>query len=277
VPWEFTEDVEVFAELAWELLAAHPVENTITLTVIENLRADQQPASGPTLFGWYDHATIRAAVSLTPPHNLVLTVVPDATLDELVDSLRERRLVLPGVRGEAAIAERFAQAWADGILVQAIPDVRQRLYALGVLGVPPAVAGRARRAHRADAELVVEFFTDFHTECHDAQADSERTARERVDGGFVWLWEVDGAVTSMAACNRTVAGIARVGPVYTPPEHRKRGYGTAVTAECTRDALVRGAGNVVLFTDLANPTSNAIYQQIGYRPVRDDVAIRFIG
>lgn len=79
----------------------------------------------------------------------------------------------------------------------------------------------------------------------------------------------------MAGRNRAAAGVARVGPVYTPPEQRRQGYGAAVTAACTSDALDRGASDVVLFTDLANPTSNAIYQQIGYRPLCDHLVITF--
>jgi predicted GNAT family acetyltransferase len=82
--------------------------------------------------------------------------------------------------------------------------------------------------------------------------------------------------SAIAARNRTAAGVARVAPVYTPPEQRRHGYGTAVTAACTRDALGQDAEHVVLFTDLANPTSNAIYQQIGYRPVRDQQVIHFV-
>jgi predicted GNAT family acetyltransferase len=79
----------------------------------------------------------------------------------------------------------------------------------------------------------------------------------------------------MAARNQAAAGVARLGPVYTPIEHRRRGFGAAVTFACTRDALENGADQVVLFTDLANPTSNAIYQQIGYRPIRDSQIILF--
>ncbi len=79
----------------------------------------------------------------------------------------------------------------------------------------------------------------------------------------------------MAGRNKTAAGVARVGPVYTPIGHRRRGYGAAVTEACTRVALERDTQDVVLFADLSNPTSNAIYQQIGYRPLRDHLVIDF--
>ncbi|MEV4678910.1 GNAT family N-acetyltransferase, partial [Actinomadura sp. NPDC049382] len=69
--------------------------------------------------------------------------------------------------------------------------------------------------------------------------------------------------------------VARIAPVYTPDEHRRRGYGAAVTAAATRAALDVGAEDVVLFTDLANPTSNGVYRRIGYRPVEDRVVLSF--
>jgi predicted GNAT family acetyltransferase len=80
----------------------------------------------------------------------------------------------------------------------------------------------------------------------------------------------------MASRNVTVAGVSRIGPVYTPPASRRHGYGAAVTAACTQDALDRGARQVVLFTDEANPTSNGIYQQLGYRALDERVILRFV-
>jgi predicted GNAT family acetyltransferase len=73
----------------------------------------------------------------------------------------------------------------------------------------------------------------------------------------------------MAATTPAVAGMARITPVYTPPEHRGRGYGAAVTLAVSRAAQEAGAAHVLLFTDLTNSTSNRLYQRIGYRPVSD--------
>jgi predicted GNAT family acetyltransferase len=69
--------------------------------------------------------------------------------------------------------------------------------------------------------------------------------------------------------------MVRVGPVYTPPEHRGLGYAGAVTATVSRAALDAGACEVVLFTDLANPVSNALYRRIGYQPVSDRAVLSF--
>jgi predicted GNAT family acetyltransferase len=89
------------------------------------------------------------------------------------------------------------------------------------------------------------------------------------------LWLHDRRPVSMAMVRPTVAGVARIGPVYTPDADRGHGYGSAVTAAAARTALATGARDVVLFTDLANPVSNSIYRRIGFRPVSDWLAIEF--
>jgi len=106
--------------------------------------------------------------------------------------------------------------------------------------------------------------------------DVESYARASISDRRLLLWDDEaGAPVSLAGRTPPAASVSRLAPVYTPPESRRRGYGAAVTAACTRDALDRGAEHVVLFTDLANPTSNAIYQRIGYRPMSDRRVIRF--
>lgn len=91
----------------------------------------------------------------------------------------------------------------------------------------------------------------------------------------IWLWEHHaGRVASLAGRTTAAAGVTRVAPVYTPPEHRRRGYATTITARCSQEGLRRGAQGVVLLTDLGNSTSNAIYQQIGFRPKSDRHIVR---
>jgi GNAT superfamily N-acetyltransferase len=271
--WDFTDEAGVFAAHAHELLVADPTANTITLTVLENIRAGNLASS--TLFGWYSDHSVRGAVSFTPPHDLVLSVVPTDTVEALVAGLRDRSVSVPGVRGERFIAELFAARWAHVTGAGWQTQVRQRLYELGSLVSPDGVPGLARRASDADLAIGTRFFAEFQAECHDSGDDPEAMIRNRIVAGLLWLWENDGEVTSMAARNRIAAGVARVGPVYTPPNHRRHGYGAAVTAACSADAGQAGAARIVLYTDLANPTSNAIYQRLGYRPVRDEVVIAF--
>jgi predicted GNAT family acetyltransferase len=146
-----------------------------------------------------------------------------------------------------------------------------RLYRLDAVIPPQTVQGRARRAALADKALIMQWLAQFHDEAtpDNPAEDVAVVVERRLAHAETWLWCVDGAPVSLAGCTRPAAGLARVGPVYTPLQHRRYGYGAAVTAHASQAALDAGAAQVALYADLANPTSNAIYQRIGYLPDHD--------
>src|SRR5262249_1260488 len=100
-------------------------------------------------------------------------------------------------------------------------------------------------------------------------------ARDKLGYGGVLVWEAGGVPVSIACVTRQVAGMIRVGPVYTPREARGHGYASAVTAAASQRAPGAGAGEGLPYPDLANPVSNSIYQRIGYRPVEDRALLVF--
>jgi predicted GNAT family acetyltransferase len=131
-------------------------------------------------------------------------------------------------------------------------------------------------ATSADLDLLTGWFTQFAHEVGDQVISVERAVSDRLSYGGLTLWEVDGAPVSMAGITRLLEGDGiRVAPVYTPKELRGRGYAGAVTTAVCRDAFDRGAREVSLFTDVANPTSNALYQRLGFRPLGDRVVFHF--
>jgi predicted GNAT family acetyltransferase len=283
--WKFTDDVDSFAREAAPLLRRDPVANTVPLTVLGHLQ-DAGPAelaaAAPIVLGWYadtDRASgeARGAVVMTPPFELLLAVVPDDTVESLATALRSADVTVPGVNGTSDLVDRFSEIWLSGTTLRSETRLRMRLYALTSLVPPPHPApGRARLAVEDDTERAVAWFHAFHDEVGAHEPGVEASVRTRIADRRMWLWDdEEGTPVSLAARQRTAAGVARVGPVYTPPDQRGRGYGAAVTAACTADAL-SDAEQVVLFTDLANPTSNSIYQQIGFRPVVDRRVVAFV-
>jgi predicted GNAT family acetyltransferase len=182
--------------------------------------------------------------------------------------------------GTADAAGRFADSWTAGTALRTELAMSQRFYTLDDLRPPdPSPPGGARPAVEADLDVLMDWLVAFHRESEASEASPQREIyRHRVELGLIWLWQDEqGNPVSMAARNVTVAGVSRIGPVYTPPTARRHGYGAAATAACTRDALDSGARQVVLFTDEANPTSNGIYQRIGFRPLDQRVILRFVG
>ena len=278
--WTLTDDVETFEAAASGFLRSRPTEHTVLLTVTAALRENGKTAwgDGPPCFGWWTGAqgAVGGACVRTPPRPLLLSPLPAAAAASLA-ALWDPAEPPPGVTADLATAWAFADAWRDRTGASVSVSRNIRLYRLGTLRQPdPMPAGRARVGTAADRELLVRWYEAFAANLGGSEIlRADRQVDDRLGYGGLTLWEVDGTPVSMAGVTRTVAGTARVAPVYTPAGLRGRGYAGAATAAVSRAALDAGAEEVVLFTDLANPTSNALYRRIGYEPVVDRVALDF--
>lgn len=278
-------DPEDFWNAAGPIYESDPIRHTIPLTVITGLRAEyRQPqnASGqisdvygtkPLLVTITEHGETVGAAYCTPPWPLGVSGVTIDHIPALAEFLRDIGVELAGVSGPCEVADAFAEKWGSSTTAA----MRMRCYRLAEL-IPPDVPGSMRLAQAEDIPLLEAWEAAFF---HDAQMPVGRPNHRRqivqslALGNAHGLWHDDGVVRSMARASAQLHGMSRVGMVYTPPEHRRRGYGAAVTAAVSQWALDQGARDVVLFTDLDNPTSNSIYQKIGYRPVYDAVEYRF--
>lgn len=189
MPWEITDDVEVYAERVWQLLAADPAGNTIALTVIETVRAGRRWSDEAMVFGWHDDGRVSGAVSMTPPYGLLLAVVPEGSVDELAAELHARAVFVPDVHGEAGIVDRFVAAWIANTSLRVATTMRLRLYALSALRAPtPSPAGRARRARSDDLAIAARWWTAFHGETGGPVIDPEPVVRNRIGNGLLWVW-----------------------------------------------------------------------------------------
>jgi RimJ/RimL family protein N-acetyltransferase len=276
-----TADTAGFLAAAGDFLRADPARNTVMLSVTEDLLL-KAAAPGETLFGWWqpDGDQVRAAFMHTPDYPLLLSRVsgPAATAlarDLTADSGTGRRI--PGVNVGQERADAFAAAWRDRTGDVVAVYRRMRLFRLGELIPPrPWPEGTARLAAGTERDLLARWFGAFAREVGDPPGqDHSQAAAGRLAYGGITVWEAGGVPVSVAGRTRAVAGMVRVGPVYTPPELRGRGYAGAATAAVSQAALDAGLREVVLYTDLANPTSNALYQRLGYRPVEDRVVLSF--
>jgi predicted GNAT family acetyltransferase len=260
-------DPREFVSVAGGFLAADPFSTTVIGVRVDGVLSGLHSVSNGDVWAAVADDDVVVGVAMrTPPHPLVLSRMPNAAAVELARALAKMGPLLE-VNGEAAAATAFAAAWADA--AGSVVDASMRLYRLGVLQVPD-VDGSARVAVSADAEFVSDWLMAFHAEAArnhptDHLAD---LVKRRIGAGQLWFWVTDEPV-SLAGLSAPANGVSRVGPVYTPPAFRRHGYGSAATAHASQAALDAGADHVVLYTDLANPTSNAIYQALGYVPDHD--------
>jgi uncharacterized protein len=272
--------VTAFLERAGDLLRAREAEHNLILGLSAALVRDPRAfGSDPYLATVEEGGRVVAAALRTPPHNLVLSETDDVRacgalagdVAGLDDSLR-------GVLGSPAATEAFRQEWRELTCRGAWLAGSQRIYCADAVSLPDGVPGSVRPYAEPDRELTLAWLGAFFAEAiGDTSVEGpESTLEHRLAdpaGGFV-LWD-DGGPVALAGFGGPTPNGVRVGPVYTPPERRRRGYGTALTAELTRSLLAGGRRFCFLFTDLANPTSNAIYLRIGYRPVTDVEEWRF--
>lgn len=269
------ESVEEFRAIAEPLYRRDPVANTIELTL---LRAGSLPDDSLLMTVWDDGTSVGAALQ-TPPYPLACNGIPTRTMNAVAGKLVEWRPDLTGVRGVRSSAVAFADAWRTIAGRAGKIDTEERLYRLGTLRPPNDVAGTARLATNDDRGRLVEwvelFFAETFSRRDEGAGDRFVANAQRVGDRFI-LWEVDGEPVSTAMLRAPAFGVSRIGPVFTPRNRRGHGYGSAVTAAAAQLAHRSGTPEVVLFADLANPTSNAIYQRIGFEAVVESVRIDFV-
>jgi RimJ/RimL family protein N-acetyltransferase len=263
--WIVEKDLSAYVERVLPWLERSPVWNTVPATVLLTRRDGTINSPDPWLAWLDDGAGAVAGVALrTPPRGLLIPPLPDGAAAGLAEVAPPE---LPSAAGPTSQVAEFTAAYAARAGATARPGEHLRLYELPELVPPPAPPGTARVAEAADAALCDRWFVEFMAETG-VQGDNDPDATRRVIAqGRLWLWQGDGGPVCLVGHSPTVGGVTRIGPVWTPPEHRRHGYAAALTAAVAGRLADRG--RVVLFADLANPTSTGVYLRIGFRPVGD--------
>ncbi|HYA00923.1 MAG TPA: GNAT family N-acetyltransferase [Candidatus Binatia bacterium] len=272
-------DPREFASVCAAWLAADPCGTSAISIPLDGVLRGLRPQGSDTR--WVvaaQGAQVLGGALYASPVQLFLPRLPAGVAAQIAGRLLDTRRPVLGVHGERLAAREFARAWSARSGGTSRLTMALRLYRLSRLRVGPSVSGAARIADGEEREVVTRWLREFHAEATPDQRHEpvDDAAERRLRARQLWLWWDGGEPVSLAGRSALVSlaghgapstGLARIGPVYTPPEHRRHGYGAAVTAAATGAALDDGASAVVLYADLANPTSNSIYPAIGY--VRD--------
>jgi predicted GNAT family acetyltransferase len=277
--------VETAAEFmahAGPFLMEHEDEHNLMLGLCATLvRQPEVYAEGAYLAVVTEGDGVVTAALRTPPYNLVLARVANdagAAHALLAEDVRERYGTLPGVSGRADLARLFAEAWQSLTGEPYQLTLHEYFYRLDRLVPPPSVPGRLRRATEADRPLLERWMIAFNDE---ALGGAERmdvarwvTTALSFDTRGLYLWE-DGAVVALAGWSGPTAHGVRIGPVYTPPELRRRGYAGACVGALSQALLDESRDFCVLYTDASNPTSNHVYQMLGYQRIMEASVYNF--
>jgi predicted GNAT family acetyltransferase len=228
--------------------------------------------SQPTMLECLDDEKVSAAAMVAGLH-LILTAGSAAFLPELAKHLHQNKIQLPGVIGPDPDAQQFANEWCKIKNCKMKLAMNQRIYELRKVVWPTGVSGKARLVNAGDVPLLATWLEGFYLEALPWELPNKEKmlegAKDRVKQSMTYFWEVDGVPVCMAALSRPSEHGISVNAVYTPAKFRNKGYASALVAAVSAEGLSRGKTFCVLYTDLNNPTSNSIYQKVGYRPVSD--------
>lgn len=268
------QDIGTFLAETEAIFSQDEVTNGLILGVA--LRLKQDPARfehAPYLATVHAGGKLAAAGLMTPPRGLVVYARPgdpSPAMRLLATDLVANGWPLPTVNGVVDVSGAFAHAWHALTSGSVAVAIAMRVFELRQVFPPAGVGGSLHCATPADLDQVMAWANAFRDEAipNDVPPRRELLARSIAEAN-VYLWEDGGQVVSIAAKGRRTAHGISVGLVYTPPALRGRGYASACVAALSQVILDEGADFCTLFTDLANPTSNSIYQKIGYRPICD--------
>jgi len=288
----FYDDPGEFLEMAGEYLAEQPVLSTVMSGVASRIR-DQRAAGVPWPEGvpcWFaafvDRGSVVATAMRTAPFGeypaYLLPMSDDAAI-LLARTLLDRDEPVMGANGALPAVQVFCDEMASATGKEARVGQHTRLFELSRPKEPAEVPGRLRPARHDEQDLVTSWYDAFMADA-DEQAGREPGSsphesptpaemRRRIETGQIFVWEVDGAPVHVTAASEPAFGVSRVGPVFTPREHRGQGYASRAVYEVSRLLLESGV-RACLFTDQANPTSNKIYEGLGYQPLVDMANLR---
>ncbi len=274
-------DPELFQSVVQEHLLKHEAENNLPLGILSNLIAGEYRDQTPYLAKVEDQGETELVVMCTPPYPVLISF-EEKSLDEEIVSLVIDDLVkelgdnLTGMTGSKNIVSQFADTWQAAAGRKAILKMAMRIYKLVRVSPVSGVPGFMRPANEADTSLLLDWYGNFHRESLVEKPDPERIKVQverylKADPHLrgMMIWQNGGNPVSMAGYSGPTTNGIRIGAVYTPPALRRKGYASACVAGLSQYLLDIGFNFCFLFTDLINPTSNHIYQQLGYQAVND--------
>ncbi len=276
-------DANELISLSGAYLELNESENNLPIGVAHTL-CQEPPCDGaesPLLLSILDQGRAVGVAIVTPPRRLILSRIDTSIKVAIVHLTRYLRgidMPIPGVTGPSTEAQAFSECWTEGRAgVSSKVTVRMRVFEARTVTDVPLSPGKLRLAGMNDHPLMKQWIFAFLEAIGEpVDVDSAKsTAQQYIEDGQLYIWDDSGPV-SIATETRPIRNGITISTVYTPPEHRSKGYATSCVWSLTKKLLSERYSFCSLYTDLSNPTSNSIYTKIGYVPLGDALSFDFV-
>jgi len=282
----FYEEVDDFYDIAYPFLLAREAENNLLLSILNTLKENIHDIEKkrPLLFSLKDSDDVKLISLRIPPHDLLISYMDNLdTIEVLVEELIKRNEKIPGVLSFKEAADKFAELWCEKNSLKPNLFRKERIYKL--VEVSKDTIGKrqfsvASKTHQSivlkwAGEMMKEAIADVTEDDIEQTTNQLRKEFEENKSKMFLLFDNNEPVSMVRKAGKTPNGNF-VNFVYTPPSLRRKGYATECVAKLSKQLLEEGNKYCFLFTDLSNPTSNSIYQKIGYKPVIDENHYKFL-
>lgn len=278
----FFDEADAFLARTEALLEQAEAENNIILGIAQSLKRNPKEINQEmTFLAVQKQEKLLACGLCTPPRPLNLfappEVKPEAFLPQLIVSLQRKKAIIPGVNAPSHIAKAFAEAWCNAHDCTFELKLHSKVYRLDHLSSVPPVSGHLRKMHIGDLLTLQKWMHEFSLEAMgiDEADQAMQHTLKKFEREELYVWE-DKSIVCMAAASRPTNNGITINYVYTPPEHRQKGYASACVGALSQKMLDNGYQFCALFADQQNPTSNKIYQRMGYKALEDFMNIIFV-
>lgn len=281
-------NIEEFYTICKDFLEKHEAENNLVIGILETLRTNlhaYDPTLAPELTAIFDNKEVVLVSIRTPPYNQIISYTDRIdSIPFLVKFLTEMGVEIPGVLGFKEGALLFAELWAEKFGKNKTLNMNERIYKLEQVNPRTIGNNQFEVANKEDLDLLIRYTQNFAQDAfaNTTQEQIERNQNRLIKGMEKWISEkliyvlrVQNKVVSIAKAARDTPNGRCINLVYTPPKYRRNGFATELVAKLSQSILDEGKKFCFLFTDLANPTSNKIYMDIGFKPIMDVDEYRF--
>jgi uncharacterized protein len=274
-------DASSFLKICQKALEENEVNSNLILGISETLSKNNYAYGTDEPF--YSIATSNNEISLiglmTPPRNLLIYEHKNLNINVIelfANNLFSKYMKIPGITGESTVTKSFLEEWIKISPCDYKIGKNLRIYKLTKVSSYNRPDGIFRCAEINDTEIITNYVNKFSVEINEPITieNAKEVTENSIANKEIFIWENRDIVSIARKQRPTKHGMA-IGYVYTPTEHRGNGYATALVAELSQNILDSGKMFCTLYTDLSNPTSNSIYQKIGYNPICDNVSYMF--